>query len=136
MSTNWKWPGSRWWRVDFHAHTPKSYDYRPRSAREDPDWVEWVAAARDSGIQAVAITDHNTADAVDPLQKAASEDEHAPVLFPGIELTADDGSHLLLLLDPDSGSQHVEELLSRAGVSVDARGKSQSRSSQRGTDHG
>ena len=129
MSTSWKWPGSRWWRVDFHAHTPKSYDYRPRSAREDPDWVEWVAAARDSGIQAVAITDHNTADAVDPLQKAASEDEHAPVLFPGIELTADDGSHLLLLLDPDSGSQHVEELLSRAGVSVDARGKSQSRSS-------
>ena len=38
MSTSWKWPGSRWWGVDFHAHTPKSYDHKPESAREHPDY--------------------------------------------------------------------------------------------------
>ena len=128
VNTAWEWPGSRWWRVDFHAHTPKSYDYQPESARENPDWAGWIKAARDAGIQAIAITDHNTAEAVGPLQEAAAEIEGAPVLFPGVELTASGGSHLLVLLDPARQQQHVEELLSRVGVSTDQRGRQESRS--------
>ena len=128
VNTAWEWPGSRWWRVDFHAHTPKSYDYQPESARENLDWAGWIKAARDAGIQAIAITDHNTAEAVGPLQEAAAEIEGAPVLFPGVELTASGGSHLLVLLDPARQQQHVEELLSRVGVSTDQRGRQESRS--------
>ena len=98
VSTAWDWPGSRWWRVDFHAHTPASYDFKPQSDG-DPDWKGWIAAARDAGIQAIAITDHNTAEAVRPLQQFAAETENAPMLFPGVELTASGGWHLLACLE-------------------------------------
>ena len=27
MSDSWKWPGARWWKFDFHTHTPASMDY-------------------------------------------------------------------------------------------------------------
>ena len=129
MSGTWEWPGSRWWRVDLHAHTPGSYDFGCQSDRDNSNWTGWITAARDAGIQGVAITDHNTAQGVGHLQATIAEAEDVPVLFPGVELTASDGSHLLLLLDPDRGSQHVEDLLSRAKVPVDQRGQPTSRSS-------
>ena len=129
MSPTWDWPGSRWWRVDFHAHSPESYDFRCDSDGVSPDWRSWVTAARDAGIHAIATTDHNTAEAVSSLQQATSDVQGAPVLFPGVELTASDGSHLLLLMDPDSTQQHVEEMLSRAGISVDQRGQREAMSS-------
>ena len=122
MSTDWKWPGSRWWRVDLHAHTPASYDDRSGSGPER-DWAGWVTAARDSGLDAVAITDHNTAEAVDAIQEAAAGVENAPVLFPGVELTASGGWHLLVLLDPSRRQEHVEELLSRVGIRPGRRGE-------------
>ena len=25
--TEWKWSGARWWKFDFHTHTPASDDY-------------------------------------------------------------------------------------------------------------
>ena len=112
MNASWDWPGSRWWRVDLHTHSPKSYDFNP-SDRENPDWTSWITAVRDADIDAVAITDHNTAAAVTLLQDAASEGGDAPTLFPGVELTPSDGSHLLLLMDPECEQGHVEDLLSR-----------------------
>ena len=129
MSTTWEWPGSHWWRVDLHAHTPASYDFNSQSAGEDPDWPGWITAAHDAGIQAIAITDHNTAEAVGPLQEAAAQIEGAPVLFPGVELTASGGWHLLVLLDPKRKQQHVEDLLSKVGISTDQRGRSETQSS-------
>ena len=129
MNASWDWPGSRWWRVDLHAHSPASYEFGCHSHREDPDWKRWITAARDAGIQAIAITDHNTAEAVKHLQEVISDVEEAPVIFPGLELTASDGSHLLLLTDPGSTQQHVEDMLSRAGVPVDRRGQQDTLSS-------
>ena len=129
MNASWDWPGSRWWRVDLHAHSPASYDFGCHSHREDPDWKRWITAARDAGIQAIATTDHNTAEAVKHLQEVISDVEEAPVIFPGLELTTSDGSHLLLLTDPGSTKQHVEDMLSRAGVPVGRRGKQDTLSS-------
>ena len=61
MSASWDWPGSRWWRVDLHCHSPVSHDSQPDRASSPPDWIGWVEAARDAGLHVVAITDHNTA---------------------------------------------------------------------------
>ena len=130
MQTSWNWPGSHWWRVDLHAHSPKSYDFGSQSDRENADWTRWLTAACDAGIQAVAITDHNTAEAIDHLKDAGSKVEVAPVLFPGVELTASDGIHLLLLMDPDCEGQHISDLLSTVKVSVDQRGKRAARSTK------
>ena len=129
MSTSWDWPGSRWWSVDLHAHSPVSYDFKGEADPKNPDWEKWVTTARDSGIQAIAVTDHNTADAVTSLQEALVAVDNSPVLFPAVELTASDGSHLLLLMDPALKQAHVEDLLSRLQVPVNLRGKQTGRSS-------
>ena len=122
MSTYWDWSGSRWWRVDFHTHSPASYDFGSQSERDTQEWECWIKAVRDAEIQAVAITDHNTAEGISKLQQAADSVEDAPVLFPGVEITASDGVHLLLLMDPDCKQQHIDDLLSRVKIPVDKRG--------------
>ena len=129
MSPSWDWPGSRWWKLDLHSHTPASYDFRPQADVQAADWEQWLKAARDAGVHAIAITDHNTAQAVGQLQDIIQHIDSAPVLFPGVELTADDGSHLLLLFDPACKQEHVEDLLSKASVPVDHRGSQVGRSS-------
>ncbi len=128
MNDSWDWPGSRWWRVDLHAHSPASHDFQPKADRETRDWKRWIEATRDAGIQAVAITDHNSAEAVDELQQAAAAVDNAPVLFPGVEITAVDGTHLLFILPPEDIKANVEDLLSKAEVPVQQRGTDQARS--------
>jgi hypothetical protein len=60
--TTWKWNGARWWKFDFHVHTPASEDYgkgpdqqtlRQRTARE------WLLDFMRAGIDCLAVTDHN-----------------------------------------------------------------------------
>jgi predicted metal-dependent phosphoesterase TrpH len=49
---------ARWWAVDLHVHTPGSQD------AHDADYglpADIVAAATAAGIDAIAVTDHNTA---------------------------------------------------------------------------
>lgn len=128
MSTSWKWPGSRWWRTDLHAHSPASLDFGTETDRASRDWQGWVSAAADAGIEAVAITDHNTADAVDHLRDTVAALNGAPILFPGAEITASDGTHLLLLLDPSCTRSHVDDFLSRIQIPVDRRGLDTARS--------
>ncbi len=128
MSASWDWPGSRWWRVDLHAHSPASYDFGTEEDRATPDWDCWLRAARDAGLQAIAITDHNTAQAADALKQAATAIRDAPVLFPGVEITASDGTHLLLVLDPECSQEHVNDLLTRGNICVDQRGDNEARS--------
>ena len=128
MGASWDWPGSRWWRVDLHCHSPASYEFRHDSSTSSPDWIGWVEAARDAGLHAVAVTDHNTAEGIEPLQKAVAQVENPPVLFPGVELTASDGSHLLLLMDPEREGGHVDDLLARLSIRFEDRGKTDSRS--------
>ena len=128
MSDSWKSPGSRWWRVDLHAHSPKSYDFKGQLEENADAMRRWLEAARDGEIEAIAVTDHNTAEAIGPIQDAASKMDATPVVFPGVELTSNDGCHLLFLMDPSCNQQHVDDLLSRVEVPVNERGKQTARS--------
>lgn len=123
MSTSWNWPGSRWWRIDLHTHSPASHDFKPEADRTNPDWPQWVKAVRDAGLDAAAITDHNTAAGISELKEAAAGLDDAPVLFPGVEVTASDGVHLLLLMDPSCSHQHIDDLLTRVEIPVEQRGQ-------------
>ena len=115
MTDIWNWPGSRWWRFDLHTHTPASYDFKPLTDFETFDWKSWISAAQEAKLDAVAITDHNTAKAVNLLKQAA-EGLTGPVIFPGVEITASDGTHLLLVLDPQSTAEDVSYVLSQLGI--------------------
>ena len=116
MSDTWESPGSRWWRVDLHGHSPESYDFKDQLEENADVMRQWIEAVRDAGVDAIGVTDHNTAEAIGPIQDATSTVDLAPVVFPGVELTAGDGYHLLLLMDPSRNQQHVNDLLSRVWV--------------------
>ena len=119
------WPGSKWLKFDLHAHTLASHDFRG----DDKEIARWLKASVDAGLDAVAVTDHNSAEAIDAVKEAAALVPNAPVIFPGVELTAEDGSHLLLIMDPDDGRDHIQDLLSRARIGVSERGKREALSS-------
>ncbi|PIE22547.1 MAG: hypothetical protein CSA62_11855 [Planctomycetota bacterium] len=128
MNPDWNWPGSRWWRVDLHTHSPASYDFGKQQDRKSPDWAKWVQAVQDADLDSVALTDHNTAVGLDPIKAAAHALDHGPTVFPGVELTAGCGTHILVILDPASTHEHVADFLSQAGIPPEQRGSSEARS--------
>ena len=118
-SNGMKWPGSRWWRFDFHTHTPASSDYRG-DAGITPE--EWLLGFMRAGVDCVAVTDHNSGGWIDRLKaamdsKALQEDaDYRPlILFPGVELSVSGGVHLLALCDPSCGAAQVEALRGAVG---------------------
>ena len=114
VSDDWSWPGSRWWRVDLHAHSQSSHDFRPESDRLAQDWDAWISSTTTAGLHAVAVTDHNTPDGIPHVQGAARR-AGAPVVFPGVELTVG-GVHLLCVLDPGRSRDDVVALLAQLGI--------------------
>ena len=125
MSDSWKWPGARWWKFDFHTHTPASVDYG-----KGPDQCqlrqitpkEWLLSFMRAEVDCAAVTDHNTGEWADPLKEALREleqEEHPEFrplyLFPGVELSVNSGFHLLALLDTNKTTSDVDTLLGLVG---------------------
>ncbi|WP_274514360.1 TrlF family AAA-like ATPase [Xanthomonas campestris] len=112
-------PGARWWRCDFHNHTPASSDYRGNTAYSDRDWLlDYMRA----GIDCVAITDHNCGDRIDALRGAlavlAAQQPADPayrplVLLPGVEITTSEGLHLLAIFDEAEPAGTINRVLIR-----------------------
>ncbi len=131
--TNQKWPypGSRWWKFDFHTHTPASLDtsvWQNSIGSEDEVLPKtWLLKFMASEIDCVAVTDHNSGDWIDKLKSAyeqmkeQAENGVSPdgfrelVLFPGVELSVHGGFHLLALFDPSSQSSDIDTLLGSVG---------------------
>ena len=55
MNHRWHWPGSRWWHIDLHAHSPASGDFN-RPNPHEKDGLGWVEAAARAKLDAIAIT--------------------------------------------------------------------------------
>ena len=120
---NWPYPGSRWWKFDFHTHTPASVDTYWTQSGNVPSPKAWLLRYMDAEIDCVAITDHNSGDWVDRLKAAYEEmkgqaDEGSPpegfrelTLFPGVEISVHGGFHLLAILDPDTTTSDIDTLL-------------------------
>jgi len=119
----WPFPGSRWWRFDFHTHTPASHD--TPWFRDDLDLSprDWLLKYMQAEIDCVAVTDHNSGDWVDGLKAAyailaqEAAEGRAPAgfrdltLFPGVEISVSGGFHLLALFDPSATARTVTNLL-------------------------
>ena len=104
--------GARWWKFDFHTHTPAS-DFR------DPITPEcWLKAFMKKGIDCVAITDHDSGGWIDLLKEKLKElEESKPAwyrplyLFPGVELSISGDVHILAILGIDKNRNHIDRLL-------------------------
>ncbi len=118
---NWPYPGSGWWKFDFHAHTPASTDFGkgPDQAKlRQMSPKDWLLGYMRAEIDCVAVTDHNSGEWIEPLKRALAEleAENHPqfrklYLFPGVELTANGGIHVLAIFDPSCTGTDIAKLL-------------------------
>src|SRR5580704_4702371 len=72
MTQNWPYPGARWWKFDFHTHTPASKDTNAwQKAIGTPDEItseKWLLKYMAAEIDCVAVTDHNSGEWIDRLK--------------------------------------------------------------------
>lgn len=125
MTSEWKWAGARWWKFDFHTHTPASNDYghgsnqkqlKQRSSRE------WLLDFMRAGIDCVVIADHNSGQWIDPLKNELARMESEQLsdfrpmhLFPGVEIGVTGGVHVLAIFDPKCTTGDINKFLGAAG---------------------
>ena len=117
-AVTWEYPGARWWKFDFHTHTPASTDYRG----SDVTPQDWLLAFMGAGIDCVAVTDHNSGEWIDTLKEALEQlrEQRHPnfrplALFPGVEISANGNVHVLAVLGPDKATSDVDRLLGAVG---------------------
>ena len=119
----WKWKGSRWWKFDFHAHTPASDDYGKgpnQIAFKERKPRDWLLDYMRAGIDCVAITDHNSGKWIDlvkeelaRLEKDRPEGFRPIYVFPGVEISVYGGIHLLAIFGPEKKTSDIGSLLTK-----------------------
>jgi DNA repair ATPase RecN len=115
--------GAKWWKFDFHNHTPKSDDYGKganQTALKGRNPREWLLDYMNADIDCVAVTDHNSGEWTDTLKdELARLDTDKPAgyrpltLFPGVEISVNGGIHIIALFDPSAGGGKIVSLLSK-----------------------
>ena len=99
--------------LDLHVHTPASEDWTGGDITPE----ELVERSLASGLDGIAITDHETGEWIDRVKAAV---EGCPlVVFPGVELNSlagNEGIHLLCLFDLDVTSADIDRFLTTIGV--------------------
>lgn len=108
--------GLQFRKLDLHCHTTES------DGSSTP--TEVVRAAHDRGLDAIAITDHNTGNGID--EAIAVGRDLGIAVFPGVELTVTGGErgiHLVALFDPSCDSNQVKALLGGLHISPETWGR-------------
>lgn len=123
-----QFPGSRWWKFDFHTHTPASEDFGKGSDQAKLKTIspeDWLLAFMRAGIDCVAVTDHNSGEWIDRLKTALAALQAKPhpefkplYLFPGVEITANGGIHVLAVFAPSAQGSDVAKLLGAVGCTA------------------
>ena len=123
MSQDWPYPGSCWWKFDFHTHTPASADTPWAKRNLTLSHEDWLLKYMAAGVDCVAVTDHNSGAWIDGLKAAYGQmkqqaDEGTPpdgfrelTLFPGVEISVNGGFHLLAVFDPSATTRTINDLL-------------------------
>jgi hypothetical protein len=124
--------GARWWRFDFHTHTPASEDYgkgASQRALRERNPREWLLDFMRAEIDCLAVTDHNMGVWIDSLKQAYTELEQIspewfrPLhLFPGVEISVHGGIHVLAIFGPEKCTSDVDSLLGAVGIRGAAKG--------------
>ncbi|MBA0188680.1 TrlF family AAA-like ATPase [Pectobacterium odoriferum] len=108
--------GSKWWKFDFHTHTPASMDYgkTDHQIRQTMTPRQWLLDYIGHGVECIAVTDHNSGSWVDNLKSEAENlrtEGHSIYIFPGIEITAHGNIHILGIFDPDKTSSYISQII-------------------------
>lgn len=114
-------PGATFLRADLQVHTPLDPAFpekpEPRGAPERLELARrYLSRAKERGIELVGITEHNDVSWIDELRAAAGSLELA--LLPGFEVESSEGVHVLCLFDAETSVKHLEEVLTRLGLTA------------------
>ena len=125
MPTDWNWAGAKWWKLDFHNHTPASGDYGKGTDQAQDKQIshkDWLLNYMRAGIDCVAVTDHNSGAWVDPLKQelhnlsTGGHPEFRPLyIFPGVEITVQGNIHILAIFDCNKSTSDIDSLLGAVG---------------------
>jgi len=91
-------------RMDLHIHSCLSPCGDPASV---PTRI--ISGALQKGLQAVALTDHNASENVEPLKRAA--EKTGLTVFGGMEITSQEEIHVLAIFDGDDDLASMQELV-------------------------
>ncbi|MEZ4677466.1 MAG: hypothetical protein R2932_24945 [Caldilineaceae bacterium] len=128
----------KWYKVDFHLHTPGSNDYEERTVT----YYDWMRQVVEKELDVVAITDHNTVAGIGAIQREiewlarlekdgrlTKEEEtrlqewrnfsEKVLVLPGFEFTATFGFHILGIFPPETPLRHLEHILLTLKVPAD-----------------
>ena len=108
---------AKFWAVDLHVHTPGSQDAK---AENFGSAAEIVDAAIAVGLDAIAVTDHNTVSWCKQVAEAATD--KPLVVLPGVEISTTEG-HLLAVWEEGTDPTVIEEVLVKLGIGQADRGK-------------
>lgn len=121
FDATWRYPGARWWKFDFHAHTPASMDYGKGSKQSSLKQLtprDWLLGFMRAKVDCVAVTDHNTGEWFDrlkeelvTLERIGHSEYRSLYLFPGVELSVNGGFHLLAIFDIDKTTSDIDSLI-------------------------
>jgi chromosome segregation protein len=123
--------GARFYRCDFQVHSPRDCNWegdRPRTEDDRSAYAQaFIAACRQKGLDAVAITDHHDVCFFSYVKAAAEAEkdgngvpvpEHRRiVVFPGMELTLAVPCQALVIFDADIPIECLPHLYTVLGVS-------------------
>ncbi|WP_347160172.1 TrlF family AAA-like ATPase [Pontibacter chitinilyticus] len=127
--------GSKWWKCDFHNHTPASSDYGKgvnQAVLKTSTPRKWLLDYMAAEIDCVGITDHNSGDWIDKLKAellimdVEQPEGYRPIkIFPGVEITVNGGIHVLAIFDPSKSTQDISALLGSVGYPISEAGNSE-----------
>ena len=106
-------------KIDLHMHTPasKCFDNKEVSLEDI------INKALSEGLDAIAITDHNTGECIDKIKEAS---KNKLVVFPGVEISATggkEGIHIIGIFDQSKTTKDIENLLGDLGIKADKYGE-------------
>jgi len=104
---------AKWIKIDFHTHTPASRCFKNRSTVTPEQWLE---AVKNSGLDAVVVTDHNSVEWISKLRNAIGERKDI-FIYPGVELCVGTSYiHILVIFDPKMKTEDIEDFVVQCGI--------------------
>lgn len=101
-------------KLDLHLHTPASHDFLDKKITAE----QIVDHAKSVGLDAIAVTDHNTVDFVDLIKEAAKKKGFT--VFPGVEISCggsvNGAIHVIALFDPAKTKDDLQKVLGLLGI--------------------
>lgn len=117
--------GNRWFKCDFHLHTPASECFVDKSITAE----KFIDRVIEKGLDCIAITDHNTVEWVDNIRSEGKN--RGIIVFPGVEITCSDSKiHLLVIFDIDVDVVKIEDFMRDAGIKREDFGKQSAHSNK------